>query len=321
MAFTTNQNEFLYNISNLIFTRFINDTVNTSALSQFLAVLNRGVHKTDNIIYTTTNLLDEFDYNDEVADGRTLLTINKPDLHEQQILLQKRKFIQITLENFQTEASFINEGSLQNLMSQLLSTIAKTKTVAMFDRGIDLLTTWSPAKPSQTVTVDLVDLDNLTTIDEKNNALEYNANNIFKTIKNTSIDMQYPTSNYNDLTLADTNNKPFYTFGDTGLVIFMNSKYNTNYLVDALIKQFNSDKMGLPFQVIELPESFITKNGNENTICFISDAQKFGIWDRWATTTNFFDAFNLNTSTWHSYAFGTGVIKALNAVKIIGNII
>lgn len=307
-----NKNEFFTAISNLVFTAFNTEQISTTGMMSTLVNTTRQGQNinTDNYLYRTANLLTEYDFDTRVTAGDTLLTQYKPRIYEQQVLLNERKFIPLTLEEFMGGAGFTSSMGIGGFIAYILSRITQTFEAEMYKRNVDKIVRWSPVKPTQSIDIPLVDISATTDIVEKSAGLTYNSNEIFKVIKKLSVEMQSPNFKYNDITTED-----LYAYGGEGYVIYMNSKYYTDILVDSLIKQFNSQMMQFPFTIVEIPESYFAPI-SPKSICIIADSKKIGTWYRNQASTSFFNAFNMTTNHYLHYSFGVDTLKALVGVRL-----
>lgn len=296
---TLNVNEFLGSLTNLIVNTRILHTLSDNVRPIVKCFLKEASPFGDQDRFLSADILDDGDY----SENSTLLTVEKPTTYEETISLTDRKKWKVSLTRYLLQGAFLDEYSLSSFYNLLVSLLTKTKNVWLYNKAISALMNWTPALPTQTITVTVNAND---TDDEK-------AKKIYLALKDVYLNMLAPNKIYNDIEFTEDT-----TIDD--LNFFVNAKYENLLEVSANAYAYNLSelKKWLGEKKYLVPSNYVNE-ANKNTIGWIWHVDKYQIRPFFDVATSFFDADNLVQHQYVHSWFKSGYVKALTGVKIVLN--
>lgn len=322
MIMTLSQNEFVGDLTNLIITTMVNKSVADTAHPLVQSCMFDGVPYGDKAAMISVDTLAVSDY----ADASSLLSVVKPTLDEQQLSTTDRKKIQVTLNRYLMAGAFANEYSLSEAFAVILSMLQKTKGIYLYKKvvaayenyngGLNNDGTTKPLLATQTITINLVDVDQVSGEAEKAAARTANSNAIYKVLIKTLHAMCSPTRLFNELGFETLS-----TPDDIKLII--NDKFMTDMITETLATLLNSAKISdlekwRETYVIPV-EQFSQQATKDNVIGWLGDRNKYQIRPRFEIGTSFYDASNLNQNDWLHFWLISGFVNGLPQVKLVAN--
>lgn len=320
MIMTLNQNEFVGNLTNLIITTMVNKTVADTMHPLVQSCLFDGVTYGDKAAMISVDTLAVSEYS---ADS-SILSVVKPTLDEQQLSTTDKKKIQVTLNRYLMAGAFANEYSMSEAFAVILGMLQKTKGIYLYKKvvaayenyngGINNDGTVANLLPTQTVTIDLIDVSTLNTEAEKAHARTANSNKIYQTLVGTLQAMCSPTRLFNELAF-ETLSTP------DDLKFIVNNKFLNEMITDTLATLLNSAKISDQIkwsETIAIPkEQFANEETKTTVIGWLGDRNKYQIRPRFEVGTSFFDPSTLNQNDWLHFWLISGFVNGYPQVKFV----
>lgn len=201
------KNKILFSeVSGALYNMIINQNVESRTIGSGMASLideatrEVGLYG-DRILKYFTDMLRVYDYEADTTDQLNVLATYRPPVPIcQEMVIDTAKFIPLTLDDYLTKQGFADSatfGSFQSVMSDWLK---NTKKVYLAKEYNVYVGTTYAAGAEQSVSVALVDLNDLTTQAEKEAASRRNAQMIAEAVANVMVNMTEDASrDYNDL--------------------------------------------------------------------------------------------------------------------------
>ena len=324
MILTLNQNEFVGNLTNLIITTMVNKTVADTMHPLVKSCLFDGITYGDKAAMISVDTLAVSDY----SENSSILSVVKPTLDEQQLTTTDKKKIQVTLNRYLMAGAFANEYSMSEAFAVILGMLQKTKGIYLYKKivaayenyngGINNDGSVAALLPTQTITIDLVNVNNLETEAEKAYARTANSNAIYQKLMGTLQAMCSPTRLFNELGFETLS-----TPDDLKLII--NNKFLNEMITDTMATLLNSAKISDQLkwrETIAIPvEQFTEENTKNNVIGWLGDRNKYQIRPRFEVGTSFFDPSTLNQNDWLHFWLISGFVNGYPQVKIVANFV
>lgn len=262
-----------------------------------------------------------------LSEESSALTITKPNVAQETILIDNYKFVPISVSEILTRDAVLSGTSIDQFFSFVMSLLEDTTQFTLYGVVNDLYQSWEPGQETQVIYVDQIDTSDLTGTD-LNQALIWNSNEMAKVMRKTLNNMKIPNSKYTDVaTFTDINT------GDTenvvsalrtdNLKLVMNDKYWTDFLAQSMSSLYHSEKIGemIPGdRFVLLPEDAMAE-GNENVIGWLSDKMKFAMADFYRVTLSWRDPSTTYQNTFFHFSYGAGVFKHAPGVMFVANYI
>lgn len=318
--------KFLKSITTLIGIVRINDTIGVSDIVNELVDSCRigNVEFGKGIIYTFKQALLEVK---DLAENTSPFTLNKPNMGQETIIIDKYKYIPISLTETLNRDAFLEGGIANEFLSFCMTLMSDTAQFQLFDECNKMYQDWEPKQTTQIIEVPQLDTTNLTGR-ELNEALLFNSNSMAKIMRKTVNNMKVPNSKFTDIAeFTDVNDgqtkKVISALKNDDLKLVMNDKYYTEFMANSLASLFHSEKIGemIPGKKFcLLPEdSMATKN--ELVMGWLSDRQKFALCDFYKVSASIYNPANLYTNTFYHYSYGIGVFEHAPGVVFKAKII
>ena len=322
MIMSLSQNEFVGDFTNLIISQYVNKSVADGLHPLVESCMFDGVPYGDKAAIISVDTLAVGDY----SNTSSLLSVVKPTIDEQQLNTTDRKVIQVTLNRYLLAGAFANEYSLSEAFAVILSMLQKTKAIYLYKKVVAAYENYAgalnndgttrPLLATQTITINLVDVDNLTGEAEKAAARTFNSNEIYKTLVKTLHAMCSPTRVFNELAF-ETLARP------EDIKFIVNDKFMTDMITDTMATLLNSAKISDLEKWAETyvipPEQFANASTKTDVIGWLGDRNKYQIRPRFEIGTSFYDASNLNQNDWLHFWLISGFVAGLPQVKLVAN--
>ena len=324
MIMQFNQNEFVGGLTNLCVNVYVNDAVAEGQDRLVASCMHEAVSFGDKAALISVDTLPVSDY----ADASSLLSVVKPIMDEQQLDTTDRKKIQVTLNKYLMAGAFTGEYSLAEAFAVILSMLTKTKDIYLYKKvvaayegyvgGKENDGTLKPMLATQTITIDLVDVSELTSEVEKQAARTANSNKCLEVMLKTYHNLCAPSRKYNELGY-ETKSKP------SDLKFVVNDNFETGFVTNSFATLLNSGRISEKetwSETIVIPEDqFASDTTKENVIGWFGHKDKYQIKPRFEVGTSFFDASNLNQNDWLHFWLISGFANGLPMVKFVANFI
>lgn len=323
---TLSVNKFIGTLTNLIAYQQVNETLedgNTSPLMRM--VMHENVPNGNGKVVYTVNTLPVSDYEEQSS----LLTVEKPQVHEQYIRVENFKKIKLSLNEWLLRGAFISEDAMAKLVTYLRRALQKTKDYFLYSVALksinDLFASATPTTYEYTAPTG--------TGVEKRALKEENANELFGTIQNELHQFTFPRRH----TIGDASYMQAYKPSD--FRILMSYKTNTKLNINSLAHLFNNayalkginseniiilpdatDTAEIGYDPEQAPTSVAidgvdTENIKDTDVLVIhKDKLQMGFFYEIATA--FFDASNLVNHSWLHFSYYVGLVDAYPVVKI-----
>lgn len=263
----------------------------------------------------------------DLSETSSAFTITKANVAQETILIDKYKFIPLSMSEILSRDSVLSGDSINSFFAFVMSLMEDTSTFNLFDEVNALYQDWVPGQATQIIKIKQINTANLTGADLKF-AKEINANEIAKVMRKTVNNMKVLNNKYTDVaTYTDVNT------GEQGSVktalkrdnlkLVMNDKFYTDILADSLATVYHGEKIGemIPGdKFVLLPEDSM-KVGNELTIGWLSAKNKFALADFYKTVLSILDPSTLYQNSFLHYSYGCGVFKYAPGVKFVAEIV
>lgn len=248
----------------------------------------------------------------DLEETSSLLTITKPTVGEQYIPVSAYKVVPLSINAYLLPQAFVDETQMASFVAYILSSMRAAKNAYIYGALLDEYQKWTPAQESQKITVNLKPTETLTGADLQMTKT-YNSNTIAKALLNTLIEMEAPTSEYNDAKLTEIIDR-----GSLKLVI--SARYDIDLIVDTFSTLFDARRMEEDerwSETITIPAGQLKKHSIPDTVIgWLVDKKKIQFGYFYEVATSFFDASNLNTNHWLHFAYYMDEVKALPGVLI-----
>lgn len=324
MIMSLSQNDFVSDLTNLIVNVKVNKSVADTATPLVASCLFDGVPYGDKAALITVDTLSVGDY----SSVSSVLTKTPPTVDEQQLNTTDRKVIAVTLSRYLMAGAFADEYSLSEAFAVILSMLEKTKGIYLYKKVVAAYENYAggqandgttiPMLATQTVTLNLIDVDNLTGEAEKQAARTANSNTIYEAMIGTLQAMCSPTRAFNELAFETLS-----TPDDIKLIInnkFMNSMI-TNTMATLLNSAKISDQAKWQATYVVPKEQFANSNTQENVIGWLGDRNKYQIRPRFEVGTGFNDPSTLDQTNWLHFWLISGFVNGLPLVKFVANFV
>lgn len=263
--------------------------------------------------------------NKNLSETSSAFTITKPNVAQETILIDKYKFIPISMSEILSKDSVLNGNMLSSFFEFAMSLMEDTAKFNLFDEVNALYQTWTPGQASQTILVDQIDTTGMTG-SELQATLQWNANEVARVIRKTLNNMKIKNTKYTDIaTFVDVNTgetESVESCLDTNrMKIVFNDKYYTRFLSDSMASLYHAEKVGEMIDVdkfVLLPEDAMS-NDNSRVIAWLHDKDKFALADFYSLTMGIQDPSTTYNNRFYHYAYGVGIFKYLPGVKFVVN--
>lgn len=203
---TLGQNKVLFSqITGALYNMIINQQVETRTIGKGMASLideatrDVGLYG-DRILKYFTDMLRVYDYEPDGTDQLNVLKTYRPPVPIcQEMVVDTAKFIPLTLDDYLTKQGFADKATFGSFNSVMENWLKNTKKVYLAkEYNVFVGTTYASGK--QSVSVALVDLNELNTQAEKEAASRRNAQMVAEAVANVMVAMTEDASrDYNDL--------------------------------------------------------------------------------------------------------------------------
>lgn len=203
---TLGQNKVLFSqITGALYNMIINQQVETRTIGRGMASLideatrDVGLYG-DRILKYFTDMLRVYDYEPDGTDQLNVLKTYRPPVPIcQEMVVDTAKFIPLTLDDYLTKQGFADKATFGSFNSVMENWLKNTKKVYLAkEYNVFVGTTYASGK--QSVSVALVDLNELNTQAEKEAASRRNAQMVAEAVANVMVAMTEDASrDYNDL--------------------------------------------------------------------------------------------------------------------------
>lgn len=324
MLVSLTQNEFVGSLTNLAIQTLANKTIAETASPLVQSCMFDAVEYGDKALLISVDTLAVTDYSDQSS----LLSVEKPTIDEQALSTTDKKKIQVTLNRYLVQGAFANEYSIADAFAVILSMLQKTKNIYMYKKVVSAYETYNgglenngsakPMLPTQTITIDMIDVSLVTGETNKKAAREFNSNQIYKTLLKVYQGMCSPTRLYNELGFETMSKSD-----DLKLVI--NGYFMNEMIVETMATLLNSSKISDQEKWAEthvIPEvQFSESETKTEVIGWFGDRNKYQIRPRFEVGTSFFDASTLNQNDWLHFWLISGFVNGYPLVKLVANYI
>lgn len=258
----------------------------------------------------------------DLSETSTAFTITKPAVGQETIIIDNYKKVPLSVSSLLTRDAVMNEDLLNTFLGYVYGLMEKSAQFYLFDAMNSTIQSWTPARASQTITIELKDTSELTGAD-LTNALTWNSNTIATTIRKTLNNMKLKSNKYTDVATYkgqdNANHNILTALSTEDLKITMNDKYYTDFLANSIASLYHSSTIAdmIPTNnFVLIPEDGMT-SANANTICWITDKDKFALADFYKTTLSITDPSTTYTNNFLHFAYGKGVFTYAAGVKIV----
>lgn len=315
-----NQNEFLVNLMNLIVKVKLNKTSDGTRINDLInAVMVDNVGYGDGMALISVDTLAVKDY----SENTSLLQVNKPKIDEQFLTTTDKKMITVTINRYIMAGAFAEEDSLAMCIAEIESMLEKTKNIYMYKKTVSAYENWKPIDPTdqagtklvnegyQTKEIELIDTTGMSgaTLVESQKA---NGLKVYQTVRETSLAMQSPSRNYNEIKYEE-----MYNADEIDYII--NSAFDTLVNTHVTASLLNSDKLNnikLYDKSIIIPsEQFTNSDTKTKTIGWLASRHKYQIATRFITATSFLDDSTLNLNGFLHFWLISGFARGLACTK------
>lgn len=323
---TLSVNKFIGTLTNLIAYQDVNNTLKEGNINPLLnMVMHENVPDGNGKVVYTVNTLPVSNY----AEQSTLLTVEKPEIHEQYIRVENFKKIKLSLNEWLMRGAFVREDAMAKLTSYLRETMYKTKQYFLYSVALNSIDNLFEESASA-----LYEYTEPTgTAVEKRAMKEENANELFGAIQNELHQFTFPRRH----TIGDSSFMQAYDPSD--FRILMSYKANTKLNINSLARLFNNAYAlkGISSEnIIILPDETDTGKIGYNideqvaspaltgldtsyiidTDVLIIHKDKVQMGYFYEIATAFFDASNLVNHSWLHFSYYVGLIDAYPVVKL-----
>ena len=263
----------------------------------------------------------------DLSEESSAFTITKPNVAQETILIDKYKFIPISVSEMLSRDSVLSGTALNEFFSFVMSLLEDTAQFYLYDLVNDMYQSWTPGQETQTIYVDQLDTTGLTGAD-LTQALIWNANEMAKVMRKTVNNMKIANTKYTDVaTYIDANDgeekSVISALKTDDMKLVMNDKYWTNFLGDSMASLFHSEKIGemIPGdKFVLLPEDAMTE-ANADVMGWLSDKKKFALADFYRATLSILDPSTGYQNSFMHFSIGNGVFEHAPGVVFKANII
>lgn len=323
---TLNVNKFIGTLTNLIAYQHVNNTLadgNTSSLMRM--VMHENVPNGSGKVLYTVNTLPVDDY----AETSSLLSVEKPQVHEQYITVSNFKKIKLSINEWLLRGAFIKEDAMAKLVAYLRTAMQKTKDYYLYSVALnqiaDLFTNTTATNYEYT--------EPTGTAVEKTAIKEANANALFEAIQNELMQFTFPRRH----TVGTSSFMQAYKPED--FRILLSYKANTKLNINSLARLFNnayaiqgidrnnmvilpsaSDTGEIGYDVDQKPTSVAIDGVDTSAIvdeqALVIHKDKLQIGYFYEVATAFFDASNLVNHSWLHFSYYVGIADAFPVSKL-----
>lgn len=323
---TLSVNKFIGTLTNLIAYQDVNNTLKEGNINPLLnMVMHENVPNGNGKVVYTVNTLPVSDYEEQ----STLLTVEKPEIHEQYIRVENFKKIKLSLNEWLMRGAFIREDAMAKLTAYLREAMYKTKQYYLY--SVALLNVENLLETTPQTNYDFTAPTG--TAVEKRAMKEENANELFGAIQNELTQFTFPRRH----TIGDK--KFMQAYDPSDFRILLPYDVNTKLNINSLARLFNNAYAlkGISSENIIIMPSWndageIGYDPNEQVatpalsgvdLQFLPDdsaviihKDKIQMGYFYEIATAFFDASNLTNHSWLHFSYYTGVIDAYPVVKL-----
>ena len=316
MAITLTDNEFFSGLTNLALFMRIYATNTSKKADDFVEsfmtdVLERGNQK----LYPYADLPSVGDY----SATSSLLTVTKPTVGEERILVDQKKVIKSSYSAYILDAAFTSEYGMNDFIGYLLGQMESAKTAYLYDVIINDIFSksfgaGSGAQANQLHQVDQISLTGLTTLADINGAKSYNAKELAQAMQEDIQNIQVYNTGYNFKGLKEA-----VDWKD--LRIVLRAKYRNAEVMEVMASLFNSDVLDRDYdkpEVLIVPEIKVP-DGRNSEIGWIMHKAFYQMFYKFVVNTSFFDASNLCVNNFLHFWYGKGFVEALPCAKLVKN--
>lgn len=307
-------NKWLGTLTNLVAYAETANTLQDGNMNAFIES-----YRSTNVDFGAGKVIRSIDPADvsDLSQTSTLLTQATPDVREETLFVTNYKVVQMSINEYLLRGAFVNETQMATFIAEILASMRASKQIYLYRALIDAQEAYAPTQLTQTVTVNMYDVNGLVGADLQN-TLAYNSNQIYKAFLNTMTEMGAPTSAFNDQTPALTE---IINYDELKLVI--NSYFNNSMIVDSLASLLNSGKITDAIKWGEtyvIPQAQLDTSNRTTVIGWLEHRLKIQFGYFYEVATSFFDASTLTTNNWLHFAYYMGEVDALPAVKFVANV-
>lgn len=260
----------------------------------------------------------------DLTETSSLLTISKPKLHQETILIDKYKMIPISWSQ-ELASDAVTKGSLIYDFSTYVFSMAEeaeeefvyneclSQMKAFYDDKVNL-------KVNQKLTIAKSTYE-VTTQAEANAQAEFNATSVAKQIRLLLNNWRMYSNDYNEY--DKDGNGSYNKLEDVDTILYVSDIYWTNYLADALASIYHAERIGDMIdtgRIVLIPENQVAKivgEANKNKfVGMLVQGQKFALAESYRLQLSFMDASTLYTNSFLHFSYGLGTFASKNGVII-----
>lgn len=327
-AITLSVNKFIGTITNLVAYQDVNSTLKDGNTSSLMAmVMHENVPNGNGKVLYTVNTLPIDDY----AEASSLLSVEKPTIHEQYIAVNNFKKIKLSINEWLLRGAFVREDAMAKLVAYVRTAMQKTKDYFLYSVALDqvntlfkntIATSYEYATPAADATAV-----------EKQAIREANANGLFEAIQNELVQFTFPRRH----TVGASSF--MQAFNPSDFRVLLSYKANAKLNINSLARLFNnayaikgidqgniiilpsaSDTGEIGFDVDQKPTSVSLTGADTSEIAdtevLVIHKDKIQMGYFYEVATAFFDASNLTNHNWLHFSYYLGIADAFPVSRL-----
>lgn len=259
----------------------------------------------------------------ELSETSTLLTISKPKLHQETILIDSYKFIPVSWSQELARDACTNGYLVYDFTNYVFAMADDAEEIYMYNQTLALLKTFydskATLKDAQKVVITKSAYE-VATQAEANAQAQANATAVAKKVRLILNNWKTYTKDYNEY--KDTsNNESYNKLDENDTCLYVSDIYWTNYLADAMASLYHADKVNEMIEtgrIVLIPEnqvaSIVGASNVNKFIGILAQDKKFALATQYRLQMSFMDASTLFTNTFLHFSYGMGTFASKNAV-------
>lgn len=249
--------------------------------------------------------------------GSNPFELSEPNVGEEVIIIDNYKVIPLSTSDILTRDIGVNNAQISNYLSSVDALLQETKDMNLYKVALENILSWVPTSKQKKVVNQIINNNSADDV----NINKINAQRIAKDIRNSIISLSRPSGDFIDVTSYKVDNieiKDLETIATRDdLILFVNSEFNTNMIVDAYSTLYNFTKIQdivgaiIEVAVDDIPQEY------KNVIAWIAHKDKFAIAYFYDTVLSIQNPSDTYLNKFMHYAYGTGVFKLLPCIQLI----
>lgn len=311
-------NKWLGVLTNLVAFSQVLDTLQSGTVSKLVrSAEDISTPYGDGKVVRSVNLPEVEDLD---AENSTLLSVTKPDVREQYFPVSAYKVVPLSINRYLLAGAFTDETAMAEFTAYVMGTMEKSREVYLYQEILKQYVVYAPKQASQTVTINLVNIDSVSGQANKQMARTANANAICKALVRILRNMSAPTAAYNDDGLTEI-------IDGGALKLIINSDFDIDMIVDTFATLYGPGKITEEerwSETISIPSEQLVAAGQAagtvgNLIGWLGHRKKVQFGYFYVVSTSFFDGSTLNQNNWLHFSYYMALVNSLPCVKLLAN--